>query len=567
MGESNLKGKDVSRRDLFKFGGIAAAGLVGASALSACGGNGGGSSSNSSSGAGAANGGGSSANEALETSNVAGHYREGLPSFLQAPDPITDVTETKEYDIVVIGAGAAGVPAALSAAEKGAKVALIQKEQTALSQGNTGSAPDPERSDPADIQNLVSVLIKDNQHRSKRELVEIWANHGAEAIKWVIERSAENGGPIIDQGSVQQAPTIAKNGWNMEFVTSFAGPKPKTVGDAMIALASAAEKEGVEIFYSTPAQQLVKEGDKVIGVIAQDEDDNYIQFNASKGVIVATGDYQNNDEMVNYYMPDMIHFGRKQFNKTGDGHCMVVWAGGTMEPLNHTHMLHDFDGGPATMCDMPFLDVKISDGSRFVNEVAEMSLLNNYLKSEKDAGVYAQVFDSNYMTQAAEWPGKLYSPEELELYMPEVEMDDRTGVFEGLVTTFKADTLEELAEKLGIEDVDGFLATIDRYNEVVASGTDTDFGKPAKFLAPIDTAPYFGIRRTLRTSALCSGVMVDENHQCLDADDNPIEGLFAIGNCSGGFYGGVDYPMTIPGLSLGRCYTEGYVIGAYVAGL
>lgn len=564
MGKSFESEKNVSRRDLLKFGGIAAAGIVGAGALGSCSSEGG---SSSSSPSGAGNGGGSPSAESLEVSNSAGHYREGLPSFLQAPETITDVAETLEYDVVVIGAGASGVPAALAAAEEGASVALIQKEKTAVSQGNTGSAPDPERSNPADIKNLVSLLIKDNQHRSKRALVELWAEHGAEAISWVIERSAESGGPIVDQGSAQQAPTIAKNGWEMEFVTSYAGPKPLNTGDAMIALASTAEKEGVEIYYSTPAQQLVKEGDKVVGVIAQDEDGNNIQFNASKGVIVATGDYQNNDEMVNYYMPDMIHFGRKQYNKTGDGHCMVVWAGGAMEPLNHTHMLHDFDGGPASMCDMPFLDVKISDGSRFVNEVVEMSLLNNYLKSEKDAGIYAQIFDANYMTQAAEWPGKLFSPEELELYMPEAEVEDRTGVFEGLVSTFKADTLEELAEKLEIQDVDNFLATVDRYNEVVASGADVDFGKPAKFLAPIDTPPFFGIRRWLRTSALCSGVMIDENHQCLDVDNNPIEGLFAIGNCSGLFYGGVDYPMTIPGLSLGLCYTEGYVIGRHVANL
>lgn len=564
MGEEKALNKGVSRRDLLKFSGLAAAGIVGASALSACASE---SPSSSSTDKAASTDTAASASNSGEMSNVAGHYRTCLPEFLQAPATITDISETKEYDIVVIGAGAAGTPAALAAAEEGASVALLQKEATAVSQGNTGSAPDPTRSNPADIANLVSLLIEEGQHRSKRELVELWAENGAEAISWVIERSAESGGPIIDQGSAQQAPTIAKNGWTMEFVTSFAGPKPKTTGDAMIALAATAEKEGVEVFYSTPAQQLVKDGDKVIGVIAQDDDGNYIQFNASKGVIVATGDYQNNDEMVNYYQPDMINFGRKQASKTGDGHCMVIWAGGAMEPLNHTHMLHDFDGGPASMCDMPFLDVKISDGNRFVNEVTEMSLLNNYLRSAEDQGKYAQVFDSNYMTQAADWPGKLYSPEEIELYMPEVEMEDRTGVFEGLISTYKADTLDELAEKLEIEDVDAFKATVEHYNEIVASGTDTDFGKPAKFLAPIDTPPYYGIRRWLRTSALCSGVMVDGNHQCLDAAGNTIEGLYAIGNCSGQFYGGVDYPMTIPGLSLGRCYTEGYVIGRHVANL
>lgn len=550
MGGFNQSG--VTRRDLFKFGGIAAAGVMGASALSAC------SPNESTATAGSA----TAANEG--TTTAAGHTRTGLPSFLKAPEPITDIAETKEFDVVVVGAGAAGVPAALSAAEAGAKVALIQKEATAISQGNTGSGIDLTKSDPADVQNLVSVLIEEGQHRTKRELLELWAQHGGEAVKWVIERSAESGGPIIDQGSQQQAATIAKNGWTMEFVTSFAGPKPLTAGDAMRALAETAEKEGVEVFYSTPAEQLVKDGDAVTGVIAKGSN-GYIQFNASKGVIIATGDYQNDEEMSAYYLPDLANFTRKQMNKTGDGHKMVIWAGGAMEPINHTKMLHDFDAGPASMCDMPFLAVK-NNGTRFVNEVVEMSLLNNYLRSAEDQGWYSQVFDANYMEQAADWPGKLYSPEELALYMPE-EDAERDGVFKDLIRTFKADTLEELAEKLEITDTAAFVATVERYNELARAGADEDFGKPSQYLKPIDTPPYYGIHRWLRVSALCSGVQVDENHQCLNAEGSPIAGLYAIGNCSGEFYGGVDYPMTIPGLSLGRCYTEGYLVGRAVGAL
>lgn len=557
MGESQIMSKGVSRRDLFKLGGIAAAGIAGASALGAC----------SPSGTGTASGAGNStgASSSSGVTASAGHTRTGLPDFLQAPAAITDIKETKDFDVVVIGAGAAGVPAALSACEAGAKVALLQKESMAISQGNTGSGIDLTRTDEADVQNLVTVLMTEGQHRTKRELFELWAYNSGEAVQWVIDRSAASGGPIIDQGSQQQAPTIAKHGWNMEFITSFAGPKPYTTGDAMKALAETAEKAGVEIFYSTPAEQLVKEGDAVTGVIAKGSN-GYVQFNASKGVIVATGDYQNDEEMCGYYLPDLANFTRKQMNKTGDGHKMIIWAGGAMENFNHTKMLHDFDAGPASMCDMPFLAVK-NDGTRFVNETIEMSLLNNYLRSEEDEGWYSQVFDSNYMTQAADWPGKLYSPEELALYMPEEDVADRTGVFQDLIRTFKADTLEELAEKLEITDAAAFAKTIARYNEVVASGSDADFGKPAQYLKPIDTPPFYGIHRWLRVSALCSGVQVDGNHQCLTPEGSTIKGLFAIGNCSGEFYGGVDYPMTIPGLSLGRCYTEGYVIGKHVAQL
>ena len=86
-------------------------------------------------------------------------------------------------------------------------------------------------------------------------------------------------------------------------------------------------------------------------------------------------------------------------------------------------------------------------------------------------------------------------------------------------------------------------------------------------MAPVLKAPFYGIRRRMRLSAITSGVLVNENHQALDADGKPIGGLFIVGNMGGGFYGGVDYPLTVFGLSLGRCYTFGYLTGKYVAKL
>jgi predicted oxidoreductase len=142
----------------------------------------------------------------------------------------------------------------------------------------------------------------------------------------------------------------------------------------------------------------------------------------------------------------------------------------------------------------------------------------------------------------------------------------KTGVFESQVNTHVADTLEELARKLQI-DPTNFVATVKRYNEVVASGKDSDFGKPADRLIPVEKAPFYGIHRRVRVSAITSGVLVDENHQALDAEGKPIKGLYLIGNLGGGFYGGVDYPLTVFGLSLGRCYTFGYLTGRHVAKL
>ena len=147
-----------------------------------------------------------------------------------------------------------------------------------------------------------------------------------------------------------------------------------------------------------------------------------------------------------------------------------------------------------------------------------------------------------------------------------VEDGEKVGVYEGLIATYKADTIEELAEKVGIDPAT-LVKTVDRYNELCEKGVDEDFGKEAKWLVPITQPPFYGMHRHIGLSAIMKGVNVDENMQVVRADGTPIPDLFAIGNLAGNFYGSPDYPMTVPGMSLGRCHTMGYVCGNHVASL
>lgn len=546
--------QNVSRRSFFGIASTAATVAAGAIALAGC-----------SPAKGAKDS--TSKAEAEKTTMVAGHERAGLPSFFVAPDPITDIKKTLDFDVVVIGAGAAGVPAALAACEAGAHVALVQKEATAISQGNTASGIITDQSNPAAAAALRQLLVKESAYRADADLIDVWIENGGEAVKWVLDHVKEAGGSVIDQGNNQQSKASNEvNGYSsLNYVTSYMGPKPYNNGEGMKVLADVAAEAGVEIFYNTPAEQLVKDGDKVTGVIAKGEE-GYVQFNAEKGVIVATGDYQNDEAMSNYYLPDLKYFGRKQSNKTGDGHKMVVWAGGKISNIVHTKMMHDFDAGP--MWNMPFLAVKTATGERFMNEKIDMAVVCNYLTSEEDAGRYCQVFDSKYADTASTWKGcgKFVDPDGLKVYMQEEDVE-RKGVLPSFISTWKADTLEELGKKMGVGDIDAFVETVKHYNEICEAGADTDFGKEAQYLVPVDSAPYYGISRTIRVSAICTGVDVNKQHQCLDEAGEPIEGLYAVGNCSGGFYGGVDYPLTVGGLSIGRCYTEGYVTGKLVASL
>lgn len=549
--------KEMSRRDLFKMSGIAAAGVAGASLFAGCAPK---SASSASSDAKAAKG-----SADAGTTTAAGHSRAGLPSFLDAPAAITDIKETKDYDVVIVGAGAAGVPAAITAKQAGASVAVIQKESTAISQGNTATGILLDKSDPAGVEAVVSTLLAKHEYRAKREQVELWAKNSGEAITWLFETAQQCGAQISDTTKKWTSGVQKVNGYEVNYLSIDFGPKPYNTGEGMKALAEYAEKQGVDFFYSTEAKQLVGDSNGITGVIAKGSDGN-IQFNAKKGVILAAGDYQNDDDMVNYYIPDLKNLGRKQTNKTGDGHKMAIWAGGAMEEIGHTKMLHDFDAGPGSMCDMPFLAVKM-DGTRFCDETCGMSIMNNFLRSETDQGNYCQIFDNNYTETAASWPGKLFDQEAIKAYMPE-EPGEKKGVYEGQIATFKADTLDELAKKLGITDAAAFKKAVERYNELVAKGVDEDFGKEAKYLAPIDTPPFYGIHRHVRVSAIVSGVNVDEHMRVLkDGTNEAIPGLFAIGNVAGNFFAGVDYTMWMPGLSLGRAHTQGYVAGKYVASL
>ena len=346
--------------------------------------------------------------------NTMGKSSDGAAtlSFLPHPKTIADseINTTLTFDVVVVGAGASGVPAALLLLENGATVAVIQKAPFALSQGNTGSGIDLAGSDKAGIEALVSRVCEDNAHRCHPDLIRQWAYNSGEAVRWVIHRAKRGGSPVIDQGNVQHGDLLNVNGYKLNWVTSFFGPKPYTTGDGMRHLAITAEKAGVKFFYNMPAEQLVQsKGGEVLGVVAKSRDGKYTKFLAKKGVILATGDYQNNKAMCDYFVPDVKNFGRKQMGKTGDGFVMAYWAGGVIEPIGHTKMLHDFDGGPAPMCDMPFLAVN-REGKRFVNETVAMSVLNNYLRDARNAGHYAQIFDSNYMTQAATGPASWFHP-------------------------------------------------------------------------------------------------------------------------------------------------------------
>ena len=128
----------------------------------------------------------------------------------------------------------------------------------------------------------------------------------------------------------------------------------------------------------------------------------------------------------------------------------------------------------------------------------------------------------------------------------------------------KADTIEELAEKLGLP-VDVFKQTVDRYNELYDMQKDEDFGKEAYRLSELRTPPFEGVRMS-GGYFICTldGIRIDTNMNALDAAGNPIEGLYVAGDCSGGYFD-ASYPNLLAGAAAGRSVTFGRLAGKNAA--
>ncbi len=511
--------------------------------------------------------------------------------------------ETIDFDIVVVGAGASGVPAAGWAAELGAEVALLQKEANVVSQGNCGSAIIRSRSTEAGIEKWIHHTNSLCNWRADTKQLRAYAKHSEEAMIWFWNRAGfttetEYGdGSKVDDNA--RSAELLNDGDRLSafrstsgdftgiwkdrtntydygddhcyFWAPWVGPKPFNTCHALRKILKNISEEhpNLKTFFSTPAVQLIKEGDRVTGVIGKNSEGKYIRFNASKAVILATGDYTNNPAMVDKYCPDISEFDKKQKNKTGDGHILAVNAGAQMEPLGHTKMMHDFDS--ALMFEEPFLYVNMN-GERFTNEYTGFVYMGNILRDQPSykgsmldsdhqdgsKGWYCMIYDDDYMSLPREaFVDGPVPPFVMEKFIPGA-VEDPKGVFKNLIDLHRCDTLEELASELDIP-YENLKASVDRYNELCEKGVDTDFGKPSQYMNKIVKAPFWGARKHIRVSAEVSGVIVNECGQALDSEGKIIPGLYCVGNLGGPFYGGADYPFHQTGLSLGKCYTYGMI--------
>ena len=484
------------------------------------------------------------------------------------PDPIpeSDIAGTTDVDVVVIGAGNAGVAAACSAVEEGLKVTVIEKTETVNGRGGGVGACNSRLNKELGFEiEPIAAQYRWNRtcgNRNSEALVTKWFKNSGPAMDWLLDKADQYGATYtLYAGYSRSAILPEEPDFHTFQAGSFAIPKEAGYFVPTALLYQSCLDQGVEFLFGHTAEQLVQdESGKVTGVVVKAADGTYQQFNASKGVVLATGDIAGDQEMREAYLEplfvDMRSDYMPQGANTGDGHKMGMWAGGVMQDGPLPNALHPQGG---SMFHGPFMFVN-KEGKRYFNEAAtsDFTACGNALTSQTENYVLIDDGFIDYIEQNGPW-------------MPMPNLGAFAGqpyaCREGLLETqalVQGDTIAEVAEQLGL-DPDVVSATVEEYNGYCEAGVDSQFGKPASMLVPLKTPPFYGAKITPTLFTTVGGLRVNDRMQAIDTNGSAIPGLYAVGGDANGIYG-FDYDVDVcSGSQQGWCATSGYVAGANAA--
>ena len=503
----------------------------------------------------------------------------------------TAITETVDTDILIVGAGNGGMFAAAYAAANGLNFRVIEQnanvQDTRHWYGAVDSAAAKEAGEPAtDKAKLLSEISRYASGKCDQRVVKTWINESAAMHDFMRSILEDKYGWVCDFTSGSEAAWPAENA---EHNTDYLYPVQEHNYMASESASGTPRNElllqyiqelGYDVDFKTSLAKLEKNSDgRITGVIAQStEDDHFIRYNANQGVLLACGGFPGNP----YMMEQLDPLGTSVTTACsytpadkGYGIRAAIWAGAHLD-AEPAPVLFDrglvapgVDAGyadngsafggkafPGTVGQynpgsQPFLKVN-RHGERFMNESQEYDNAS-HASFQQPGHVYAMIHDANFRSDVDRF--HTIGCSALTRYIPGM-MEAQLEQYEGEGLIMKADTIEELADKMGFTgaDKDNFVATVARYNELYDKQNDEDFGKPASRLSAIRTAPFYGC--WLGASLLCSmqGISITENCQAKDSNNEPIPGLYITGDMSGSFFQN-NYPCVMGGTACGRTMT------------
>jgi fumarate reductase flavoprotein subunit len=480
------------------------------------------------------------------------------------PIPTKDIKETIAADVVVVGAGITGLTAALSAAEAGAKTILLEKGSAYHFRGIHNAALASKLQKQAGIKidrdQVIATIMEWGAYRSDQKVVTLWADNCGKVMDWLLD--------MAESAKIEVILDPTTKPWyfpNYPTIHVFPPKWQETLAEMLL---SNGRAKGVDFRFETPAVRLLREGrNRVTGVIAQNPQGDSIQFNVRKAVVLCTGDYGNNREMVRKYCWESVSGIITIYDpavNTGDGHKMGMWIGAAIDDPPHCVMFFDWPvWGKETLFNLarqPWLYVNLN-GERFMNEDLPWGYEANQIMRQP-GDVAWSVWDTKWEQEVPKMKSqccKNMGPPTY-LWLPEwLDSALETG------NVLTAPTLEELAQKMEVP-VATFKATVARYNELAQNGKDLDFGKYPDRLTTIEKPLFYACKMTAIYLVILGGLKINTNLQVLDTEGNAIPGLYAAGNVSGSFFGNM-YPTTVPGLTHSRAWTFGRLAGLNAARL
>ena len=521
------------------------------------------------------------------------------------------VAKTVDVDVAVVGCGIAGVAACRSVAEDGGLVAAFEKAdgpqcrsgEYAVINGKVQAKWGRDTWTREQIDDIIDSHMVESTYRCKRSIMSKWAHNIGDAFDWWVEANpdlyyAETTRSAIPDESADNFiipifyPLPEHYDWKQERFPCYPTSvefKPDQHVTVEANMQKAVDTGNVQTFYGCFVEKLIMENGRCVGLYARDAaTGEYIKCNASKGVILSTGDYSQNTKMLKHFCPEVIENNIQclftnvdvegSFTNQGDGIQLGMWAGAQVQQ-SHAPMIHHMGGGAdlsgvGVMGNAGFLNLDLN-GKRFMNEDLPGQQLENQIELQKNRESW-QIFDSNWPQQLPYMPAAHGGACYYEDYASEAEGPKNNTTYRNYKSPYqleaavadgraiKADTLEELVAKIYPDDTAAqqtALESIQRYNQLAKDGYDEDFHKPASRMWALENGPFYADKFTTALLLVCiGGLESDENCHTFDADRNVIPGLYVAGNVQGNRFA-TEYPIGLKGVSHSMAMYYGYVAG------
>lgn len=430
------------------------------------------------------------------------------------------IAESTSPYVIVVGGGASGLSAAISAAENGAKVTLFEKSgalggAASYSSGallRAATEGDPEDADT--VEDIYDLWMSTSDEATDADLVRFVAKESAKSVDWLEAQGVEmfpvdclfvGKNLMVEQSVYVEDRTLSSGG-----------------GSVMVSILEAKARElGVEIVLNCPATALSTDDQgNVNGVTVQPANGEAKTFLAD-AVILATGGFGSSQELLNQYASKQLGYGTRFVTapgNTGDAIAMGTAVGAK------THFPEDVALGGYVAAAAGFglnaTGMNITeDGKRFHDESHHYGMTYVDISKQREAGhtQFWALFDQNNFAEMAE-----------------------AAVEAG--TMVKADTIEALAEQIGVDPAT-LKDTCDRYTEF-AGQDDPDFGKTAPYMKGMSAAPFYATRLATISVGTFGGLCINTQAQILDENNHPISNLYGAGACANGSFFAKGYPYS-----------------------